>query len=118
VQDSFEKAGLSLKKSLSSIRASLEQLDKTLVEAASNAESKMHYQLDQLRSRAARAELRHSEVLGRHAELLSNMLYPNKGLQEREIAGAYFVARHGNELLRNLYQMVNADCLDHQVISL
>ncbi|MCU1299223.1 MAG: hypothetical protein JWO91_3501 [Acidobacteriaceae bacterium] len=118
VQDSFEKAGLSLKKSLSSIRASLEQLDKTLVEAASNAESKMQYQLDQLRSRAARAELRHSEVLGRHAELLSNLLYPDKGLQEREIAGVYFVARHGGELLRNLYQMVNADCLDHQVISL
>jgi uncharacterized protein YllA (UPF0747 family) len=118
VQGSFEKAALSLKKSLSVVRESLERLDKTLVDAASNAESKMQYQLDQLRSRAARAELRHSEVLGRHAELLSKMLYPNKGLQEREIAGVYFVARQGNELLRNLYQMVNADCLDHQVILL
>jgi bacillithiol biosynthesis cysteine-adding enzyme BshC len=118
VQESFEKASLSLKKSLSSVRESLEQLDKTLIDAASNAESKMQYQLDQLRSRAARAELRHSEVLGRHAELLSNLLYPNKGLQEREIAGAYFLARLGNELLQSLYETVNSDCLDHQVISL
>jgi bacillithiol synthase len=118
VQESFEKASLSLKKSLSTVRESLEQLDKTLIDAASNAESKMQYQLDQLRSRAARAELRHSEVLGRHAELLSNLLYPNKGLQEREIAGAYFLGRQGNELLQNLYESVNSDCLDHQVISL
>jgi uncharacterized protein YllA (UPF0747 family) len=118
VQESFEKASLSLKKSLSTVRESLEQLDKTLIDAASNAESKMQYQLDQLRSRAARAELRHSEVLGRHAELLSNLLYPNKGLQEREIAGAYFLARLGNGLLQTLYETVNSDCLDHQVISL
>ncbi|HZR56639.1 MAG TPA: bacillithiol biosynthesis cysteine-adding enzyme BshC [Terriglobales bacterium] len=118
VQDSFEKAASLLNKSLSGIRESLEQLDKTLIDAANNAESKMQYQLDQLRSRAARAELRHSEVIGRHAEILSNLLYPNKGLQEREIAGIYFVAHHGNELLRNLYQMVNADCLDHQVVFL
>ncbi len=40
--------------------------------------SKMQHQLEQLRSRAARAELRQSEVLGRHAEFLSNALYPNK----------------------------------------
>jgi bacillithiol biosynthesis cysteine-adding enzyme BshC len=118
VQERFQEAAVSLQKSLARVRESLERLDKTLVDAASNAESKMHYQLDQLRSRAARAELRHSEVLGRHAELLSTMLYPNRGLQERQIAGLYFVARYGNELLRSLYEMVNADCLDHQIISL
>ena len=55
----------------------------------------MQHQLEQLRSRAARAELRQSEILGRHAELLGNALYPNKVLQEREIGGVYFVARHG-----------------------
>src|SRR5712692_887725 len=118
LQSAFDQADAALKKSLAALGESLARLDKTLVEAASNAASKMHYQLDQLRSRAARAELRQSEVLGRHAELLSNALYPNKTLQEREIAGIYFVARHGTELLRNLYEAVNTDCLDHQVIEL
>jgi len=118
LQAAFDQADAALKKSLAALGESLARLDKTLVEAASNAESKMHYQLDQLRSRAARAELRQSEVLGRHAELLSNALYPNKTLQEREIAGVYFVARHGTDLLRNLYEAVHTDCLDHQVIEL
>ena len=78
----------------------------------------MQHQLEQLRSRAARAELRQSEMLGRHAELLSHALYPNKVLQEREIGGVYFLARHGQQLLRDLYVTLRTDCLDHQIISL
>ena len=118
LQAAFDQAESSLKRSLGSIQQSLERLDKTLVEAATNAGSKMQHQLEQLRSRAARAELRQSEILGRHAELLGNALYPNKVLQEREIGGAYFVARHGIELLRDLYNTLRTDCLDHQIVSL
>jgi uncharacterized protein YllA (UPF0747 family) len=71
-----------------------------------------------LRSRAARAELRQSEVLARHADQLSNALYPNKALAEREIAGIHFIARYGTEFLRSLYDTIHTDCFDHQVISL
>jgi bacillithiol biosynthesis cysteine-adding enzyme BshC len=118
LQSAFDQAEASAKKSLATIQQSLERLDKTLVEAAANAGSKIQHQLEQLRSRAARAELRQSEVLGRHAELLSNALYPNKVLQEREIGGIYFAARHGVQLLRDLYDTIRTDCLDHQIISL
>jgi len=118
LQSAFDRADAALKESLAEISESLARLDKTLLEAAGNAGSKMHHQLDQLRSRAARAELRQSEVLSRHADMLSNTLYPNKTLQEREIAGIYFVARHGPDLLRSLYDVIHTDCFDHQVISL
>lgn len=118
LQTAFDRAESSLQQSLGAIQQSLERLDKTLVEAAANAGSKMQHQLEQLRSRAARAELRQSEILGRHAELLSNALYPDKVLQEREIGGVYFVARHGTELLRNLHDTLQTNCLDHQTISL
>ena len=118
LQAAFDRAESSLKQSLASIQQSLERLDKTLVEAAANAGSKMQHQLEQLRSRAARAELRQSEMLGRHAELLGSALYPNKVLQEREVGGVYFVARQGPELLRDLYDTLRTDCLDHQIILL
>jgi bacillithiol biosynthesis cysteine-adding enzyme BshC len=118
LQSAFDQTDASLKKSLTAIQQSLERLDKTLVEAAAHAGSKMQHQLEQLRSRAARAELRQSEVLGRHAELLSNALYPKKVLQEREIGGIYFAARHGAQLLHDLYDTIHTDCLDHQIISL
>jgi len=74
--------------------------------------------LESLRSRAARAELRQSEVAERHARLLSNALYPDKTLQEREFAGAYFLAKHGRELLDNLLATINPDCVDHQLVTL
>ncbi len=118
LQAAFDHAEASLDESLGAVSDALTRLDKTLVEAATNAGSKMRHQLDGLRSRAARAELRQSEVLARHAALWSNALYPNKTLQEREIAGIYFVARHGLDLLRTLYDAMHTDCLDHQVISL
>jgi bacillithiol biosynthesis cysteine-adding enzyme BshC len=118
VQKSFDQAAAELEKSLANIRGALGRLDQTLVDAANNAGSKMQHQLEQLRARAARAELRHSEILGRHAELLSNALYPNKTLQEREVAGIYFISRYGTEFLQTVYDAINPECLDHQIISL
>jgi bacillithiol biosynthesis cysteine-adding enzyme BshC len=118
VQTAFNNADLVVDKSLSAIRDSLARLDQTLVDSATHASSKIHHQLNQLRARAARAELRQSEVLGRHAELLSRTLYPEKTLQEREIAGIHFIARHGTQLLGQLYEAIHPECLDHQVISL
>jgi bacillithiol biosynthesis cysteine-adding enzyme BshC len=118
LQSAFDQAEASLEKSLAAIREGLARLDTTLVDSASNAASKMRHQLTQLRSRAARAELRQTEILGRHADLLCNSLYPNKTLQEREIAGVYFVGRYGMEFVRELYDTIHSDCLDHQVISL
>jgi bacillithiol biosynthesis cysteine-adding enzyme BshC len=118
LRSAFDQAELSLEKSLAAIREGLARLDSTLVDSATNAASKMQHQLTQLRAKAARAELRQTEVLSRHADFLSNSLYPGKALQERGIAGAYFVARHGSEFLRSVYEAIHPDCLDHQVISL
>ncbi|MBV8050604.1 MAG: bacillithiol biosynthesis cysteine-adding enzyme BshC, partial [Acidobacteriaceae bacterium] len=118
LQAAFEDAETSIKNSVAAIRSALERLDKTLVDATDNAGSKIQYQLESLRAKAARAELRQTEVVGRKAQLLSNALYPNKTLQEREIAGIYFLSRSGRDFLRNMYECIHSDCVDHQVISL
>src|SRR5205823_1247803 len=86
LQSSFDQATAAVQRAMSTVRDALAQVDKTLIESGENAESKMLYQLTNLRSRAARAELRQSEVAERHARLLSNALYPDKTLQEREFA--------------------------------
>ena len=88
------------------------------MDAAENAESKIRHQVEGLQAKAARAELRQSEVLDRHAKVLSNALYPNKVLQEREIAGIYFLARYGKDFLQNVYEMIRPECFDHQILTL
>ena len=89
-----------------------------MVDAATHAEEKMKYQLTQLEARASRAEVQRNEVITRHADSLSNSLYPNKNLQEREIGGLSFVARYGQQLLHNLYGTIHTDCHDHQIVEL
>ena len=118
LQEAFDRAGQSMEQCFASVRTALLDLDKTLAEAADNAKSKIQHQLESLRARAGRAELRQTELAVRHAQLLSNMLYPNKNLQEREIAGIYYLARHGMDLLREIYTHLHTDCQDHQVITL
>jgi len=118
LQSSFDQAGTALERSMAAVCEALEQLDKTLIDSAKNAEAKMLHQLSTLRSRAGRAELRQSEVAERHSRLLSNALYPNKTLQERELAGAYFLAKHGTGFLQSILDLVNPACVDHQLVRL
>ncbi len=118
LQKAFDTAQQSIEESFVRLRGALEKLDPTLVGASETAGSKMNYQLDRLRQLATAAELRRSEVVGRHAEGLSQALYPSGALQERGVAGIYFVARHGMELLRSIHDIIRTDCHDHQILEL
>jgi bacillithiol synthase len=118
LQTSFEQATAAVEDSMKAVRQSLADLDKTLIESAENVASKMLYQINNLRARAARAELRHSEVIQRHAEVISNSLYPGKELQERSFAGIYFLSKHGKQLMDGLLDTIHPDCLDHQIVDL
>ena len=118
LQARFSETKSILEKSLAALSESLARLDSTLVDAASNAGSKMLHQLVQLEGRAARAELLRNEVITAHSDALSSALFPHKALQEREVAGVSFVARYGPGLLRDLYETIHCDCHDHQVIEI
>ncbi|MFZ0300888.1 MAG: bacillithiol biosynthesis cysteine-adding enzyme BshC [Candidatus Sulfotelmatobacter sp.] len=118
LQAAFERANQSVEESFSGLQEALAKLDPTLVEASQTGASKVRYQLDRLRERAMAAELRRSEVVSRHAAALGQALYPENALQERGVAGVYFVARHGTELLRSIYDTMRTDCHDHQILEL
>lgn len=114
----FESAKESVDSNLAKLKEQLATLDRTLLDAAETARSKMHHQLERLYTQATRAELQKGELVSRHAELLTQALYPEKGLQERTIGGIYFLARYGRELLHQLYGCIQSDCHDHQILEL
>jgi bacillithiol biosynthesis cysteine-adding enzyme BshC len=118
LQSRFEQAHASLNQSIAALRESVGKVDSTLMDATDRAHASMSYQLTQLCGRASRAEALRNDVITRHADALINSLFPNKALQEREVAGISFVARYGTDLLANLYQQIHPDCHDHQVIEL
>jgi bacillithiol synthase len=118
LQSRFADAFSSLERSMSALRESVGKLDATLTRAADRARARMNYQMKRLGARASRAELLRNEVIVRHADALSNALFPHKQLQERAVGGISFVARYGPELLSNLFEQIQNDCHDHQVIEL
>jgi bacillithiol synthase len=116
LQTRFSDAYASVEQSMTALRDSIGKLDPTLIDAAESTRTGMTHQIDRLQARVSRAEGLRNEVITRHADALSHALFPDKALQEREVAGVSFVARYGSELLSNLYQMIHPDCHDHQVI--
>jgi bacillithiol biosynthesis cysteine-adding enzyme BshC len=118
IMKSFDAAAEHLEQATALIRPPLEKLDTTLLDAAENAGSKMRYQLQGLRDKAARAEARKNSEVLRHADELSTLLYPNKSLQEREVCSAYFLLKYGTGVVRQLGEKLNIGCLDHQVVEI
>jgi bacillithiol biosynthesis cysteine-adding enzyme BshC len=118
LQTRFSEAHARIDGAMTALRESIGRLDSTLVDTVESTRTGMSHQLERLQARVARAEQQRNEVITRHADALSNALFPQKTLQEREIAGVSFVPRYGAELLANLYEQVHLDCQDHQVIAL
>jgi len=118
LKENFELARRAVEVNLARVSASLGKLDPTLVEAAERAASKVRYQVARLEKRAAQAELRRTDILARHAAQIENALYPNKSLQEREIAALYFYANHGPELVPRLIELAQTRCPEHKVLRL
>jgi bacillithiol synthase len=116
LQSRFSDAYASVEQSMAALGETIGRLDSTLIDTVESARTSMTHQMDRLKARVSRAEQLRNEVITRHADALSNALFPNKVLQEREVAGVSFVARYGRELLANLYTKIHPDCHDHQVI--
>ncbi len=118
LKSNLQRARQAVEDAMQQVSSSLRILDPTLVEATVRATSKMQYQVSRLEKRAAQAELRRTEILIRHAAQIENALYPNKSLQEREIAALYFYAKYGPPLLDRLVELAQARCPEHKVLKL
>jgi uncharacterized protein YllA (UPF0747 family) len=78
----------------------------------------MRYQMNRLRRMAARYQLEKETSLARHAQAVTQALYPGGHLQEREVAGIYFLATQGNGLLEMLVHAAGNACPGHKVLPL
>jgi uncharacterized protein YllA (UPF0747 family) len=94
------------------------QMDAGLGRSASTAASKMRYQMNRLRRLAARYQLEKETSLARHAQAITQALYPGGHLQERAVGGLYFLATQGNGLLEMLIRTAENACPGHKLLPL
>lgn len=114
----FDETEKLFEEQLEKLRASLVAVDPTLAEALKGGREKVFYQLHHLRTRFINNRTKRDETSVQQIERLFAILYPNKGLQEREINFSYFLARYGYELIDRLYEAVTPENRDHQLIYL
>jgi uncharacterized protein YllA (UPF0747 family) len=111
-------AGNSLDGELSAVTDWMAQMDPGLGRAATTAASKMRYQMNRLRRLAARYQLEKEASLARHAQAITRAVYPGGHLQERAVAGIYFLATQGDGLLDMLIAAAGNACPGHKVLPL
>ncbi len=103
---------------LTRLKTSLESIDPTLAAALETGRRKINYQLEGLRTRFHRAQLGRDEASQRQLERALDQLYPSKALQERHINITSLLARHGTYVIEWIYNVVNLESADHQVVYL
>jgi bacillithiol biosynthesis cysteine-adding enzyme BshC len=123
-------AGNALDAALTAAQEYLGGLDASLGRAAEVSASKMRYQMDRLRRLAATTEMQREANLRKHAEAMTLHLFPNGHLQERVLAGVWFLAiwqsAHGGApdsalgagLIARLVEEAASQSADHLLIRL
>ena len=109
-------AGQALDAELEPLLAYMASLDSGIGRSAQTSAGKMRYQMNRLRRLGANFQLQREESLGRHAEAISQALYPAGGLQERLHGAAYYFARHGFELADTLSKQAENNCPGHTAV--
>jgi bacillithiol synthase len=93
----LEENGSEIKKRLLRWSETVSVLDPTLKDAVDTAQRKIAYQTEKLHQKIGRALDRKQQVLAAHEEFLSNLIYPEKSLQSRELCFLPFAARWGRQ---------------------
>jgi bacillithiol biosynthesis cysteine-adding enzyme BshC len=93
----LEENGDEIKKRLEQWSEAVSVLDPTLKDAVETAKKKIAYQTEQLQQKIGRALDHKQNILAGHEQFLSNLLYPDKSLQSRELCFLPFAARWGKQ---------------------
>ena len=101
--------------SVGGVRDKLLRFDATLAKATDKSIAKIAYQVDKLAAKTARETMRRDHRAGADAQYLSNLIYPQRHLQERFYSILPFLAKHGLDLPRRIYDETNVSCPDHML---
>jgi bacillithiol biosynthesis cysteine-adding enzyme BshC len=116
LHQAFDEGEAQLERTLAAVGAQLDGFDPTLSDALQRSQRKIRYQFQKIRSKSARESLRRDARAREEAAYLSQSLFPKETLQERVYCALPFLAAHGLDLVDRVYEAINPECHDHQVL--
>ena len=97
-----------LEKGVKKLHKAIAKVDPTIQGTIARAEKRIHYQIEKLREKTGAALDRHEKVIDQHEQFLENLLYPQKGLQSRDLCFLPFLSRWGSSGLAELEKHASA----------
>ncbi len=100
---------------LEKLSAALQKADPPLAAALKGGQANILSNIQRLRATFVKNLSQRDEAARNQIERAFAILYPNKGLQEREINVSYFLARYGYDLLDRIYEALQVDQPEHVI---
>ncbi len=116
VDDIFAESNNQIELVLDRLKEKLFEFDKTIADSTGKYRQKILNYLDELKGKTADAQKKRHEITLRQIDKLTNSLFPNNTLQERELNFAYFYNKYGEKFIERLFNEVKINSFDHQVI--
>jgi bacillithiol biosynthesis cysteine-adding enzyme BshC len=114
----FDETDAAVARALDELQIKLRDFDPTLSDALDGGRRKIAHQLEGLRARFHRAQMRRDRAVLRQLERAATALYPEKSLQERHVNVASLLARHGRYFVEWIHDAIDLSTNDHQVVYL
>ena len=100
------------------LKEKLLDLDKTIADSSNRYRDKILGTVSELKSKAEKAQQKKYEVTLRQIDRAAVHLFPNSNLQEREINFVYFANKYGEDFLKKIFEELQINKFEHQVIKL
>jgi len=114
----FANAEETINTELNRLDQQLSKIDPTLADNLANRRKKIIYHIGALRKKFQRTAVEKDETVKRQIHAMFATLLPQGALQERKLNFASFVDRHGMEFIDWVYEEVDPDNKDHQLLYL
>jgi bacillithiol biosynthesis cysteine-adding enzyme BshC len=118
IDDEISKAQEDFSKTFHDLRGMISKIDRTLLGTLDNVREKLNTGLEILKDKLINAQAGKSDAAMKQIEKVTNNLYPHKNLQEREINVSYFLNKYDETLVEKLFNEMDVNCFEHQVIEI
>lgn len=116
IEDEFSKISDEFNRLFYDLKKVTSEIDKTLVNSADGIKEKLLSGLETFKGKLVNAQAKKSETTTSQIDKVTNNIYPLGKLQERIINVLYFLNKYDEVFIKKLFDEVDVNNFNHQVI--
>jgi uncharacterized protein YllA (UPF0747 family) len=118
IDEVFNNITNQIELSFDQLKEKLFDLDKTVADSSNRYRDKIFNSINELKSKAEKAHQKKHEVTLRQIDRAAGNLFPNNNLQEREFNFIYYANKYSNEFVSTIFDKLQINKFEHQIIEL